>query len=202
MAVVISADEIKKTFSDYSPEKVEELHHRSAKLADKEFEAHIKNDPLHEVVLMNGGTASGKTEFLVTQLEGKSYLILDGTLPSPEGAKIKIKSILKANKRPIIYSVIPDDLGRAFTAFLHRERKFSDSHFYRTHSGSRKTLLWVAENFPKVEVNLIESFYTESQEMKFRKLEFSDKEEQMEYLVKMQMSEADIIEEVNKKLLG
>src|SRR5437667_7512755 len=58
---------------------------------------------------------------------------------------------------PVIYSVIPDDLGRAFTAFLHRERKFSDSHFYRTHSGSRKTLLWVAKNYPDVEVNLIES---------------------------------------------
>ncbi|MDE2024935.1 MAG: DUF2188 domain-containing protein [Patescibacteria group bacterium] len=57
---------------------------------------------------------------------------------------------MNAKKTPIIYTVIPDDLKRAFVAFLNRDRKFSDTHFYKTHSGSRKTLLWIAQNNPAV----------------------------------------------------
>ena len=66
-------------------------------------------------------------------------------------ADIKLKKIQEAGRLPIIYAVIPDDLKRAFIAFLNRDRKFSDTHFYKTHSGSRKTLLWIAKNYPKYE---------------------------------------------------
>ncbi|MBI2019005.1 hypothetical protein HYS96_04885 [Candidatus Daviesbacteria bacterium] len=143
MPLVISADEIKKKLPNYSPEKAEFFHRESARLADKNFEKALKENPFKEVILLCGGTASGKTEFLVTQLNRKHCIILDATLSTEEGAGIKLKKILKAKKKPIIYAVIPDDLKRAFIAFLNRDRKFSDAHFYMTHAGSRRTLLWV-----------------------------------------------------------
>lgn len=202
MAIIISADEIKKTYPGYLPENVENFHAMSTKQADKEFASTLRHSTLNTVILMNGGTASGKTEFLATQLAKERYIVMDGTLPTPEGAKIKIGKIMKAKKIPVVYSVIPDDLSRAFTAFLHRDRKFNDTHFYRTHSGSRKTLLWVAENLPGVEINLVESSYTKSQKMVFKKLEFLDKDEQLQYLINIQMSETDIISEINDKFIG
>lgn len=202
MAVIVSADEIKKSLPNYSPEKAEEFHSVSAKQADKEFANLLKTSRLNKVVLLNGGSASGKTEFLMTQLEKHQYIIFDGTLQTSEGARIKIARILKADKKPIVYSVIPDDLGRSFIAFLHRDRRFSSSHFYRTHSGSRKTLLWIAENFPEIEINLIESSYTKSQKMVFKELIFNDRQELLQYLSKIQKSEADIIKIVNDQLAG
>lgn len=84
--------------------------------------------------MLSGGSASGKTEFLSTQLVQKDYIILDATLATLTGAKIKIKKIIKTRNIPVIYAVIPDDLRRAFVAFLNRDRKFSDTHFYTTHS--------------------------------------------------------------------
>ncbi|MEK7592244.1 MAG: hypothetical protein AAB508_02500, partial [Patescibacteria group bacterium] len=126
MAHIISADEIKKKLAGYSPQKAEFFHHESAKLADQLFEKALTTNPYKEVILLSGGTASGKTEFLATQLHNKRCIILDATLSTEEGAKIKLKKILKAKKVPIIYAVIPDDLKRAFIAFLNRDRKFSD----------------------------------------------------------------------------
>lgn len=131
MPLIISADEIKKKLPDYSPEKAESFHRESAKLADKNFEKALNENLFKEVILLCGGTASGKTEFLVTQLNRKRCVILDATLSTKEGAEIKLKKILKANKKAVIYAVIPDDLKRAFIAFLNRDRRFSDTHFIK-----------------------------------------------------------------------
>lgn len=155
MALIISADEIKKKLPNYSPQKAELFHRESARVADQQFEIALKNNPNKEVILLCGGTASGKTEFLATQLHRKRCIILDATLSTEEGAKIKLKKIIKAKKTPIIYAVMPDDLKRAFIAFLNRDRKFSDTHFYKTHSGSRNTLLWVASKYPIYEKNTV-----------------------------------------------
>src|SRR3990167_212368 len=165
MAIVISADEIKKDLPNYSPNKAEEFHHESATKADKLFTKALKEKSHSEVILLNGGTASGKTEFLDTQLRYRDYIILDATLSTELGTKNKIRQIVKAGKTPVIYSVIPDDLKRAFVAFLNRDRKFSDVYFYQTHSGSRKTILWIAKNYPDIEIVIIESSYTQSQSL-------------------------------------
>ena len=151
MALIISADEIKKQLPNYSPDKAESFHRESTKQADHLFTASLKESIYKQVILLSGGAASGKTEFLSTQLLQEDCIIFDATLSTSEGAKIKIKQILKAVKKPIIYAVIPDDLKRAFIAFLDRDRKFSDEHFYKTHSGSRKTLLWIASEYPDID---------------------------------------------------
>lgn len=197
MALIISADEIKKELPNYSPDKVEEFHHESAVRADKLFTKALKENSYTNVILLSGGTASGKTEFLSTHLIQKNALILDATLSTELGAKNKLRQIIKARKIPIIYAVIPDDLDRAFIAFLNRDRKFSDTHFYKTHSGSRKTLLWIATNYPEVEINIVESSYTSDKESQFTHIEFNDKKKLVDYLMKKQMSENDIIAYIN-----
>ncbi len=196
MAQVISADEIKKTFPGYLPEKAEQFHHESARKADRDFLNALKSNPYHDVILLNGGTASGKSEFLATQLARKRCVVLDATMTTEKGASIKIREIRKAGKAPVIYSVIPDSLNRAFIAFLNRDRKFSDEHFYRTHSGSRKTLLWIATNYPEIDVNIIESSYTQDQNLQFAKIEFPKRQELISYLNGIQLTEDDIISQI------
>ncbi len=196
MALIISADEIKKTLPDYTPDKSELFHHQSAALADKQFEEAVKTNSFQNVILLCGGTASGKTEFLATHLNKKRCIILDATLSTELGAEIKIKKILAAKKKPIIYAIIPDDLVRAFIAFLNRDRKFSDSHFYKTHSGSRKTLLSLLEKFPQVRMHIIESSYTSDQNLQFTRLEFENKKQLNDYLLGIQLTETDIIKKV------
>lgn len=146
MSTIISADEIKKQLPNYSPTQAEVFHRESARLADKLFSEQLKKSKYKTVILLNGGTASGKSEFLSGRLKTKMCIILDATLATELGAQNKLRQIFKAKKKAIIYAVIPDDLKRAFDAFLHRDRKFSDAHFYKTHSGSRKTILWIADN--------------------------------------------------------
>lgn len=196
MSITISADEIKKSLIGYTPEKAEKFHSRSARMADEEFEKAVKKTSFKEVILVCGGSASGKSEFLADQLTDRKSVIFDGTLSSTKRAEIKFKIILKKNKTPIIYAVIPDDLKRAFLAFLKRDRKFRDTHFYRTHSSSRKTLLWIALNYPNIEINIIESYYTSSQELKFANIRLDNRQQLIEYLTTLQMTEDDIIKQI------
>ncbi len=77
MAQVISADEIKKTLPRYSPSLAEKFHHESARKADKLFASILKTNKYNEVILLNGGTASGKSEFLATQLSRKKCMVFD-----------------------------------------------------------------------------------------------------------------------------
>ena len=197
MAFIISADEIKKQLPNYSPDKAEEFHHESAIKADKLFTKALKESPYKDVILLSGGTASGKTEFLVTQFSNSDCIIMDATLSTELGAKNKIRQIIKAKKVPIIYTVIPDDLRRAFIAFLNRDRRFSDSHFYKTHSGSRKTLFWIASNYPDVVINIIESSYTIDQKLQFSQIKFDNRRKLIKYLHDKQMTESDIITSVS-----
>ncbi len=195
MAIIISADEIKKELKGYTPSQAEKFHAESAKMADQEFEKAVESTSYKEVILVCGGSASGKSEFLATQLANRESIIFDGTLSSIKRAERKLKKIIKENKKPIIYAVIPDNLKRAFIAFLRRDRKFSDNHFYRTHSSSRKTLLWIVLNYPQVKINIVESFYTTSQELKFANLRLDNKQKLIEYLSGLQMTEDDIIKQ-------
>lgn len=201
MAVVVSADEIKKSLLDYSPEKAEFFHTESAKLADKFFYEKLKYQHFDEVILLCGGTASGKTEFLATHLiDEEDCLVFDTTLSTENGAKIKLDNILKRKGKPVIYAVIPDDLKRAFIAFLHRDRKFSDNHFYRTHSGSRNTLLFIAQKYPGITINLVESSYTQDEKLQFTKLVFNTREILITYLRGLQMTETAIISYIQSML--
>ncbi len=152
------------------------------------FTKALKESSYKDVILLSGGTASGKTEFLSTQLSEKDSIIFDATLSTELGAKNKLRQIIKSDKNPIVYSVIPDDLKRAFIAFLNRDRKFSDAHFDKTHSGSRKTLLWIAQNYSDIEINIVESSYTLDEKLQFSQIQFDNKRKLLDYLTSKQIN--------------
>jgi hypothetical protein len=192
MPFIISADEIKKTLPGYNPSRSDMLHRESAKLADKAYELALKERAEPTVILLSGGAASGKTEYLSVYLQTEDTIILDGTLPSFEGAKIKIKNALKHGKQPSITAVMPEDFNVAFEAFLGRERKFPPEHFFRTHSTSRKTLLAVAEYFTELPITIIDSNYDAEQSLSFTQLVFEKRETLLELLRQRQYTEEEI----------
>lgn len=196
--IVISPDDAKKNLSGYDPKKAESVHLASSKIADQEFSTKLKENFNVEVILMSGGSASGKTEFVAAYLDDFEGIVFDSTLFSTEGARVKIKKILKAKNTPKIYAVFPDDLRRAFTAFLNRDRRFSDEHFYRTHCGSRKTLLWIAEKYPSVEIEIFESRYLERGDMSFYKYVFEDHKGMIEFLKNSQYTEEEVVDITRK----
>lgn len=199
MAFIISADDLKKTLPGYSPEKSEQFHRESAHLADKQFEQALKTRPEKTVILMAGGTASGKSEYVSAYLKRRRVIILDGTLPTSEGAQIKLKKAVKASKAVEVHLVILASLLVAFIAFLNRDRKFSLSHFYRTHSSSRQTVLAVAEHYPDIPVKIYESdvdFVGTGTTMTFKKLLFDNRHELIEFLRQNQYTEEMVMKEV------
>jgi len=118
-------------------------------------------------------------------------IIMDGTLPSEEGVKIKIKAIEKYGKKAEVHAIIPDDLRRSYVAFLGRERKYDDIYFYLTHSNSRQTLSFVAKNYPQIKLKLIESSYKNNR-LNFTEIKFTKKKEKLDYLLKIQYNESEI----------
>ncbi len=158
-AIIISADDLKKTIPGYNPAKSHEVHQQSAKLADELYAKTIKESDYSQVILMSGGGASGKTEFISEYLLNQRSIIVDGTLPSFEGAKIKAQLAKKLGKKVTVMAIWPEDLTIAYAAFLERDRKYPAEHFYRTHASSRKTLLQIAQSELDVEIKLYENAF-------------------------------------------
>lgn len=192
-SLIISADEIKKELEGYTPENAEKFHSESARLADKKLLQVIKDSQYQKVILMCGGPASGKTEYLSEYLTNSGDIVVDGILPTIEGAKIKIRNIVASGKNVSVHVVLPDDMKRAFTAFLHRDRKFSDEHFYKKHSSARATALYVAENYLDIEMRIFHSKY-EADDLYFTELIFNDKIGLIEFLRQNQYTEDQIIQ--------
>lgn len=195
MAYIISADELKKTLPGYSPDKSEVFHRESAKLADKLYTEAVKGRTEPLVILMAGGTASGKSEYVSAYVENEAAIVLDGTLPTVTGAEIKIKKARKAQKQITVHCVLPESFLVAYVAFLNRERKFSTKHFFRTHSLARKTVLEVAEKFPDIAITIIMSdvdFVGDGSTMRFRELTFPDRNALIEFLRRAQYTEDGI----------
>ena len=192
-AQYISIDDQKKRIPGYKPQDAEKYHRESAKSADALFAHALKKDPSTDVILLCGGSASGKTEFCSEYLTDGQAIVYDGTLSSVHGAEVKLRNVYRAHKKAIIIAVLPDDLKRAFSAFLLRDRQFSDEHFYRTHVGARKTLLWIAENSPDIEIRLYESTYRRGSSLSFDSLEFKTKAELIAHLRLIQYTEDQVI---------
>ena len=197
MAILISADDIKTELPGYDPEHAGELHAASAKLADKRFEECLKTTPYKIIILMSGGPASGKTEFVSEYLMDRDVLIFDGILPTEQGAKIKIDRIKKAGKTPMVYAVWPQDLRQAYVAFLHRDRKYSDEHFYTKHASARKTLLSIAQNYPDVKIKIYKNAYLED-DLSFTEIQFDTRNDLIAFLEDNQYSKEEIIKLVTQ----
>jgi hypothetical protein len=204
MAHIISPDEIKETLHGYKPEESEKFHQQSAKLADEAYHEALKQRSEDAVMLMSGGAASGKTEYVSEYLQNQDAIIVDGTLPTFKGAEIKINKALRQKKTVEIHAVIPTEFTIAFLAFLNRTRRFAAEHFYKTHSKSRRTLLKLAKEFPEITIKIIRSDYTDAPgsgaNMLFQEITFENRQAMIEYLRKIQYTQEEIkevIAEVN-----
>jgi hypothetical protein len=193
---IISIDDFKEKIDGYSPERASEFHFASAKMADAEFDKTLKNPKSPaKVIFLAGGSASGKTEYIHTFLTSDDAIIFDSTFSTSNGAKIKIDKAKKGGKEIEIHFVIPDDLKRAFIAFLGRLRKFDDLIFYQTHSNSRSTLKWVIQNYSDVTIKIIESSYVKNN-LVFTEIGFKNKKDFADHVDFIQLSIDDIVKKV------
>lgn len=199
---IISIDELKKALPGYTPERADEFQAQSAKLADKLFEKElksVKNEHL-PIVLMCGGSASGKTEMIEKFLaEDFPGIVFDSTLSTLEGARNKLRAIRRSGNVPYVNLVLPapyNDFSRPFHVFHARERKIPVERFYETHAGARKTALWIAENCLDVTVRVFENTYdphdTAEDMFPFSEIEFKTSGDLMDFLRGIQYTEREI----------
>ena len=82
---------------------------------------------------------------------------------------------------------MPDNINRAFSAFLLRKRQFSEESFYKTHIGARKTILWIMENIPDIKMVVISSHYDSvRKKMIYKNKLFKSNKELLEYIKSIQ----------------
>jgi hypothetical protein len=197
---IISIDEIKKALPGYSPDRSDDFHRESAKKADKLFDLELRKIKNQKVVLMCGGSASGKTEFIDTFfiVENFDGIVFDSTLSTIDGVEIKIRKIKKSGNEPVICFVLPDDLRRCFSAFNKRERKIPEFRFYETHSGARKVILRLAKEHPDIVILIYQTSYNpdelifDKERLSFELIEFLTQTEMVCFLEKIQYSEEEI----------
>lgn len=174
--MIIEVDEYKKKVKGYSAEKSEEFHIESGKLADKDFILQLKTKNYSKVVLMSGGTASGKTEYATSYLKRKNILVYDGTLKDYNGLKVKLDKIeryAKNIKNISVVLVIPKNIIHSFSAFLKRERKMKTSVFFDTHIKTKYTVAKILKE-TKIKVEIYVSEYNEkSDKLSFIKFRMS-----------------------------
>lgn len=199
---IISIDELKKALPGYAPERADEFQEESAKLANKLLETELKtmkNENL-PIVLMCGGSASGKTEmiekFLTEDFEG---IVFDSTLSTIEGTQNKLRTIKNSGNITHVNLVLPapyDDFTRPFCVFHSRERKIPVKRFYETHSGSREVALWIAENCEDVILRIFENTYDPKDiaedTLPFAEIEFESKAQKVAFLRKIQYTTVQI----------
>ncbi|OQB06369.1 MAG: hypothetical protein BWY19_00364 [bacterium ADurb.Bin212] len=188
--VIISIDEIKETIDGYNPKMAGKFHLESAKKADKIFQDVVKNSQIENVILLAGGSASGKTEYIHTYLEEDKAIIFDSTLPTLEGAEIKIKLCQKYSKKVEVILILPDNLQTVYAIFLSRDRVIENEVFIRTHSNSRKTVLQLVSR-DDIRIRIVESSLVNNK-VNYKEIEFDSRLKMIEYLGEMQYSEEEI----------
>lgn len=198
-AIIISIDDFKKTIPGYNPNRAALVHRQSAKMADAEFDRQLKQSDYKKVILIGGGSASGKTEFINAHLYEEDAIIFDSTFSSVIGAEIKIKKILKAKKAIEVVIIIPENLKQAYWAFLGRDRKFESEVFYRTHSGCRAVCAWLIQNYPNIPLRLIVSRFS-GKKVIYKEADYSSKQELFDYIKRIQMTEQEIRKAINYEI--
>jgi len=141
--MIIEVDKFKEKIEGYDPERSEDFHIESGKLADVEFRKQLKNSIHKRVVLMAGGSASGKSEYAQTFLMHKDQLVYDGTLKNFHGFKVKndkIKRYSKHSPKIKVVYILPVNWEESLEVFLSRERKMELKTFFGTHAKSAFTV--------------------------------------------------------------
>lgn len=152
--LIVDSDELKKTLPGYKPELAPEFHKESSKLASELYEMALKDPAFDDVVLMAGGSGSGKSEAVVNKsLNNPGQIIFDGTLADLEKAQKKIDAAVEANK-PVRVEAVYAPIDQAFQFATGRSRNVPRSVFAEKHQGFRETLLTLANNNPNLEIRI------------------------------------------------
>lgn len=213
MYKVISIDEEKEFLPGYSPENADSFHRETAKIVNKKFDQELKKVKGKKAILMCGGSASGKTEFIAKfcptetdqdiVVEG---IVFDSTLATENGAQTKIRNVKRFGNIPVVCLILPYSLTRCFKAFHERDRKIPESRFFETHSGARKVALWIAKNHPEVELLIYYNRLNDEADrsdgdsqiskiedgLGFAEISFENKNELIAFLEEAQCSEEEI----------
>jgi len=192
-AIVIDIDECKEKIPGYTPANAAKFHTKSAKLADKLFKDAISKESPKKVILMCGGSASGKSELVSSELINEKAIIYDSTLHTREGAEVKIRNSIRKGKSVEICALLPENISRSFGVFLTRERQVPVPAFFATHVGCRKNLLWVAKNFPQVRIRIYLGKTDKQNKLQVFKYNYTSKPKMIKFIEENQLSEFDII---------
>jgi len=190
-ALIIEVDAFKPKVPGYNPKRSWSCHGQSAMLADAAFKQALKNSLYKKVVLMCGGSASGKSEFVSSNLVNKGIIVYDGTLSSIEGARVKIRNSKRKRKKVEVNAIIPDNIVKVFRAFLTRDRVIPVDVFIETHSRCRLTLLWILEHQMSIDVKIYESS-TKEDRLQMNELIFKTQNEMIKYVKLAQISKQEI----------
>jgi len=181
---IIEIDSYKKKIPGYNPKK-----------ADKDFKQLLKSSSYSKVILMCGGSASGKSEFVSSHLINTKAIVYDGTLSTVEGAKVKIRNILRSKKTVEISAIIPDSISKSFAAFIERDRKIPIDVFIQTHYGCRNSLNWISKHYPKIPINIFESS-TINSKLKISKLLFKSHKMRDIFITQVQKTKDEIEQQI------
>lgn len=192
--MIIEVDEYKKQLPGYNPDNSEDFHRDSAKLADKDFEKHLKSGKYKKIIFMAGGTASGKTEFARSYLTHSDQLVYDGTLRNIEGLVVKLQKAPRNIQIEVIL-IIPENIEKSLSAFLSRERKMKLETFFETHIKSKITVAKILQkqiikDF-KIDVKIYASYVSEGErDIQFEMLTFDGWDDYKELLLLAKMHES------------
>lgn len=197
--MIIEIDKYKDKIVGYNPANSENFHSESGRLADLDFTAGLKSRRFKRIVFMAGGTASGKTEFAYSYLNKKDQLIYDGTLRNFKGFKVKCDKVTRYDKnhsKTKIVLIMPNDLEKAFQAFLGRDRKMRPIVFFETHAESLRTVAKILkEERIRVEI-FISAVKDGTDSLTYRRVKSNGRKSLSNRLRKM----ADIVEGIGKEL--
>ncbi len=171
--MIIEVDEYKTKVEGYNPDSSEDFHAESARLANSDFVAELKTHKYNKVILMAGGTASGKTEFCYTYIKDKKALVYDGTLKKIDNLIVKLQKIKRYAKyidNVKVILVIPKDINASYAAFLKRDRKMSTAVFFETQILSKLVVADILKNHTEIKVEIKVSVYEPSGKLNYIKV--------------------------------
>lgn len=137
--MIIDVDDFKSLITDYiesDPASTNKVHSESGRLADSKFEEELKTKKYSELLIICGGSASGKTEFAHSFYEKEdSILIFIITLKNIGSVSSKLSHAYKQHIRKIsILIIVPDNIEKCFYEFKQRVRQIDENVFFDTHT--------------------------------------------------------------------
>jgi hypothetical protein len=154
MPTIIDIDKFKEQIPGYDPSLSGEFQSQAGAMADAEYDNAVKQKLHPKFILMCGGSASGKSEFVSINLHNEDAYIFDSTLSSNTSIKARLSKIRRKFECEVIF-IQPENLLSAFIAFNGRKRKFHYQHFIRTHSGARENMLMILNKYENMNCRYI-----------------------------------------------